>query len=76
MKGASGGCYNLNMDHKKDKIKIEEYKKNPMANLADSINRSMIGEPGELTRGGCLTRIATAVALFAIMIILYLWQKG
>jgi len=64
------------MDYKKEKIKIEEYKKNPMANLADSINRSIIGEPGELTRGRCLTRIATTVTLLGILLILYLLQRG
>ncbi len=27
-----------------DKRKIEEYKKNPMANFTDSVNRSQIGD--------------------------------
>jgi len=66
----------MDMRDKEDKRKIEEYKKHPMINFADSINRSMIGEPGELTRGGCLTRIITTVILIGILFFLYLFHKG
>ena len=41
---------------KQNKRKIEEHKKNPMINFADSINRSMIGDLGELTKEGYLTK--------------------
>lgn len=56
---------------KEDKRKMEEYKKNPMINLADSINRSMIGEPRELTRGGFLTRIITVAIIIGVFFLLY-----
>ena len=54
-----------------DKRKIEEYKKKPMINFADSINRSMIGDLGELTKGGCLTKIITAVIIIGILLFLF-----
>ena len=60
---------------KQDKRKIEEYKKHPMTNLADSINRSTIPELGELTKGSCRTRIITTVIIIGIMIFL-LWYKS
>ncbi|MDD4172237.1 MAG: DUF6366 family protein [Syntrophomonas sp.] len=56
---------------KESKRKIEEYKKNPMINFADSINRSMIGDLGELTKGGCLTKIITAVIIIGILLFLF-----
>ena len=56
---------------KLDKRKIAEYKKNPMINFADSINRSMIGDLGELTRGGCLTRIITIVIIIGVLFFLF-----
>ncbi len=65
----------MDMRNKENKRKIEEYKKHPMINFADSINRSMIGEPGELTRGGCLARITTTVILIGILFFL-LFHKG
>jgi len=46
-----------------------------MINFADSINRSMIGEPGELTRGGCLVRIATAAIIIGTLFFLYVFHK-
>lgn len=48
---------------KEEKHKIEEYKKHPMINFADSINRSKMGDLGELTRGGCLTKITITVII-------------
>lgn len=51
---------------KQNKRKIEEHK-NPMINFSDSINRSIIGDPGELTNGGCLTRIVTTVIMIGIL---------
>lgn len=62
-----------NEKEKQDKRKIEENKKNPTINLADSINRSMIGDPGELTRGGCLTRVITTVIIIGIIALLFLY---
>ncbi|HBC94772.1 MAG TPA: hypothetical protein DCZ10_18210 [Pelotomaculum sp.] len=45
---------------KQGKRQIEEYKKRPMINFADSINRSMIGDLGALSKGGCLTKVIIA----------------
>jgi len=56
---------------KHDKRKIEEYKKHPMINFADSINRSMIGDLGELTKGNCLTKIITAVIIMGVLFFLF-----
>lgn len=66
----------MDMREKEDKRIMEEYKKHPMTNFADSVNRSMIGEPGELTRGGCLTRIISTAILIGILFFLYLFYKG
>ena len=51
---------------KEDKRKIEEYEKNPMANFADSINRSQIGDLNSLTKGSLLTSIIVIGILFLI----------
>ncbi|WP_028991118.1 DUF6366 family protein [Thermacetogenium phaeum] len=55
-----------------DRRQIEEYKKNPMINLADSINRSMVGDLAGLTKGGCLTRIITTAIILIIGTLLLL----
>ncbi|MBU3172410.1 DUF6366 family protein [Clostridium estertheticum] len=52
---------------REDKRKIEEYKKNPMSNVADSMNRKMVGDLSQLTKGGCLTRIITSVTIIIIV---------
>lgn len=59
---------------KEDKRKIEEYEKNPMANFADSVNRSQIGDLSSLTKGSLLTRIITSIVVIAILfLIFYKW---
>ncbi|MDD4802928.1 MAG: hypothetical protein PHF24_08300 [Syntrophomonas sp.] len=60
----------MDIREKEAKRKIKEYKKHPLINLADSINRSMIGEPGELTRGSCLTRIAATAIVIGMLFFL------
>lgn len=55
---------------KEDKRKIEEYKKNPMINFADSINRSKIGDLRELTKGNWFTKIITTVIIIGILFFL------
>lgn len=54
-----------------DKHKIEEYIKNPMSNFSDSINRSRIGDIGQLTKGGCLSRIITTVIIIGILLLIF-----
>ncbi|ULT59289.1 hypothetical protein L1999_12495 [Neobacillus drentensis] len=41
-----------------DKKQIEENKINPTGNLGESINRSIVGDLGALSQGGCLTKIS------------------
>ncbi|AOT72211.1 DUF6366 family protein [Geosporobacter ferrireducens] len=48
---------------KEEQRKIEEYKKKPMINFADSINRSKIGDLNNLTKQGWLSTIIT-IAIF------------
>jgi len=55
---------------REDKRKTEEYKKKPLTNVADSMNRSMIGDLSQLTKGGCLTRIITTVIIIVIVFFL------
>ncbi|MBU3072606.1 DUF6366 family protein [Clostridium estertheticum] len=52
---------------REDKRKIEEYKKNPLSNVADSMNCKMVGDVSQLTKGGCLTRIITSVIIIIIV---------
>jgi len=49
------------MKKEEEKLREKEWKSNPMSNLADSVNRSMVGDPSEITKGGCLTKILTLV---------------
>lgn len=60
----------MDKGEKQDKEQIEEYKKNPSINLADSINHSMVGNLGYLARGGCLTKIITIVTIAGGFLIL------
>ncbi|MGI6453824.1 MAG: hypothetical protein ACOX0E_10260 [Syntrophomonadaceae bacterium] len=54
-----------------DKRKMQEYRKHPMSNLADSINRSLIGDLSQLTRGNLLTRIITNVIVIGILALVF-----
>ena len=58
-------------DEQEDRRKMEEYKKHPMSNFSDSINRSMIGDIGQLAKGGCLTRIITTVIIIGILLLVF-----
>ncbi|HJF30351.1 MAG TPA: hypothetical protein K8V56_01065 [Sporosarcina psychrophila] len=52
---------------KEDKDKRE---RNPMINLADSVNRSMVGDPSALGNSGCLTKIiALVIIVFGLFIL-------
>ena len=61
----------MNKDEQ-DKRQMKEWKRNPMINLADSINRSMVGDPGAFAKNGCLTNI---LVLFILIIGLFLLSK-
>lgn len=56
---------------KEDKRKMEEYKKNPMANFADSVNRSKIGDLSQLTKGSFFTRIITSAIVIGILLLIF-----
>ena len=60
----------MNLKDKQDKRQVNEYQKNPMTNFADSINRTIVGDLEGLTKGGCLTRIITAIILIGGLFIL------
>ncbi|GKX65861.1 hypothetical protein [Inconstantimicrobium mannanitabidum] len=56
---------------KDDQRKIDEYKKNPMTNFADSANRSQIGDLTQLTKGNLLTRIITSVVIIGVLALIF-----
>jgi hypothetical protein len=56
---------------KEDKRKMEEYKKSPMANFADSVNRSQFGDLSQLTKGNLLTRVITSIAVIVIISLIF-----
>ncbi|AZS13986.1 hypothetical protein [Paenibacillus lutimineralis] len=51
---------------------IEEYKKNPTINMADSMNRSVSGDLGAMTRGSFLTRIITTLVIIGGLLVFLL----
>lgn len=53
----------------RQRLKNQEQKNNPMGNFADGANRSMMGEPGALAEGGCLTKIIILVAIIVAFFI-------
>jgi hypothetical protein len=64
----------MDLEDEKDKLdkrQIEEYKKHPMINFADSINRSTIWNFRMLTKGGCLTRVLTILIIIGVFFILW-----
>lgn len=52
---------------KGDKRKMEEYKKNSMANFADSVNRSHVGDLTQLTKGSMSARIIKSIIVIGIL---------
>lgn len=48
----------------------KKHKKNPMIELSDSINRSMIGDFEALAKGGCLSKIITLVIIIVGILML------
>jgi hypothetical protein len=53
-----------------EKLQEKEWKRNLMSNLADSVNRSLVGDPSSLVKGGCLTKIITLVIIVIGFLIL------
>lgn len=51
------------MEKDVEKLREKEWKRNPSINLADSVNRSIIGDPIALVKNGCLTNIITLVII-------------
>ncbi|GGG02993.1 DUF6366 family protein [Paenibacillus aceti] len=60
----------MNHREEQEKQQLEEYKKNPTINMADSVNRSKIGNLGALTSGGFLTRIITTLVIIGGLLLL------
>lgn len=44
---------------------MDKRERNPMVHLANSINRSMVGDLNGLASSGCFTKIITLIILFA-----------
>lgn len=56
---------------KEDKRKMEEYKKDSMANFADSVNRSYVGDLSQLTKGNLFTRIIISIIVIGILSLIF-----
>ncbi|WP_368488819.1 DUF6366 family protein [Clostridium sp. BJN0013] len=56
---------------KEDRRKMKECKKNPMANFADSVNRSQIGDLSQLTKGNLFTRIIISIIVIGILSLIF-----
>ncbi|MCJ8007830.1 hypothetical protein ACFFF5_11825 [Lederbergia wuyishanensis] len=54
-------------DHFKRQLK--EHKKNPMINLADSINRSMTGDLHAFSGSGCFSIILTLIIIGGVLLL-------
>lgn len=52
---------------KEENRKKEEYKKNPIINFADSMNRSKIGGLSELSKSGLFTKFIIVVIIIGIL---------
>ena len=57
-------------ENNQERKRIKKYKKNPVANLSDSVNQSMIGNLGASAKGGCFTKIIALVINISIFLIL------
>lgn len=59
----------MNQDDR-DRKRLEEHQKNPMGNFSESINRSETGDLGELTRGGCLSKIVIILIMIGVFLVI------
>lgn len=64
----------MNYRDKQEKYQNEEYKKNPMINFADSLNRSFIGDLGAMT--GLGKRFRIIMIIIAVAVLIYLFIRG
>lgn len=48
---------------KQDKLRNKELQRNPMGKYSDAVNRSLLGDPATLLKGGCLTKIITLLII-------------
>ncbi|MBT2738607.1 DUF6366 family protein [Bacillus sp. ISL-7] len=60
----------MNTEDEQEKNQNQVNKENPMGNLGEAINRSMVGNLGALANGGCLTKIITVVIIIGGLLIL------
>ncbi|WP_449536362.1 DUF6366 family protein [Ferdinandcohnia sp. Marseille-Q9671] len=58
------------MGKDEEKIRETEWKRNPLSNLADSVNRSMVGDPSTIAKSGCLTKVITLVIVIIGLFVL------
>lgn len=43
--------------------------RNPMTDFTDAVNRSMVGDPGALAKGSCLTKILNLFMLIVLILV-------
>jgi hypothetical protein len=48
----------------------QQNNENPVSTFSDAVNRSMVGDLGAITRGGCLTKTVTVVIVIVGLLIL------
>ena len=57
--------------HEQDRRDREEYKKHPMSNFSDAINRSTVGDIRQLAKGSCISKGITAAVIIGILLLAY-----
>ncbi|WP_333860122.1 hypothetical protein [Clostridium sp.] len=56
---------------KKINVKWKNIKKDSMANFADSVNRSYVGDLSQLTKGNLLTKIIVSIVVIGIILLIF-----
>lgn len=64
----------MNYRDEQEKRQNEEYKKNPMINFSDSLNKSVTGDLGAITKLGKTFRII--MVIIAVVVLIYLFIRG
>lgn len=59
--------------NKEDKHKMKEHKKNPIIDLADSINHSQTGDLNQLPKGSLI--ITTIIVVIGILLWIFVFNR-
>lgn len=60
----------MSMNDHENSSQRHNKEKNPFPHLSDSINRSMVGDLGSLTQGGCMEKIFLIIIVVIVFFIL------